>query len=167
MLLKFMTGPVIDPMAGTGFWAKLLTDRGLLVQSFDIATTAKDNHWKHMARWVPVTARDGRVTMDANGQDKDILLGWPPYIRSVYDSLDADSPDDTDPDDVRDDIGLAIVQKVSSGRRIAYFGEGWGGCTGSEAMASWLGDNCTLLCDPIYSPNFDGIHDELTIFERN
>jgi hypothetical protein len=67
-------GRVIDPLAGTGYWAYLLQQAG-------IDANASDPHPSAHA-YLHVTATDA-ATAVADAPDRTLLLSWPPYRRSI------------------------------------------------------------------------------------
>lgn len=113
-ILRFCGDTVIDPMAGTGYWARLLTERGVFTLAYDRhAATPQYNDWhrgtEHWTRVLPGEAVD---TVTAAGPGVTLLLSWPPY----------NTPDGAD------------AVRAYTGHRIIYIGEGDGGCTGDDAL---------------------------------
>lgn len=156
-------GPVVEIGAGTGYWAKLLRERGGDVAAYDLL----GEKW---AKWFPDGLLDrvdlGDVDMAAKHADRTLLLVWPPYGTSMaYDALTA-----------YEDAG---------GHHVVYVGEGPGGCTADDDFH----DRITASCDEcrynddepcptgghhavwrkareITIPQWEGIRDYMTIHER-
>jgi len=142
-------GPrVIDPLAGTGYWAWLLSQHGIDVAASDInPPDSTDNTW-HRDRQVfaPVAQADAVDAVTVLGDDRTLLLSWPPYDASIgRDVLDA-----------------------FQGSRVVYIGEGSGGCCGDEAMWSALeGDWSDWSEVADHKPvQWFGLHDWVTVYER-
>lgn len=108
-------GTIVEIGAGTGYWAKLLSDHGATVRAFD------DGSWKLPKRWYPVkrggAISAGRVEADA------LLLCWPPYKKRM----------------------ARIALNAFRGSRVAYVGEGGWGCTGDDGFHEELDRDWDLL----------------------
>lgn len=139
-------GPsVIDPLAGTGYWAWLLAQHGLDVAASDINPPDGDgNTWHREGNvFVPVVKADAVDAVTVHGDGRTLLLSWPPY--------DAD-------------IGHDVL-KAYTGERVVYIGEGSGGCCGDEAMWSALESEWVEVVD--HKPvQWFGLHDWVTVYER-
>lgn len=134
-------GPrLIDPMAGTGWWAYLLGQSGMDVVASDVAPCA--NQWCDTTLYVPVAEVDGAEAV-ANHADRTLLLSWPPY----------DSPD-----------GAAIV-RAYPGDRVIYIGEGDGGCTGDDDLHELLRTEWREVAGHVPVQWF-GMHDRVTVYDR-
>jgi hypothetical protein len=152
---KWARPPLYDLMAGTGFWAKILNERGVSTIASDIHKFSKFNpyhnqqdnikkHYKIRRRHALKAVQDierARETQEIAG---DILLGWPPYLETT---------------------AFEVLSRLPIGVRVFYFGEGEMGATGDLAMHTSFSRNFKAL-DHIYIPNFDGIHDQLVIYEK-
>ncbi len=139
-------GPqVLDPLAGSGWWAHLLGQGDVLVTASDLnppdGTDA--NHWHRGGEHVTVARMDAVIAAGLSSVTQTLLLSWPPY----------DS-----------DIGVRIVEAFR-GNRIVYVGEGWGGCCGDDAMFELLGRDWEEIAEhrPV---QFYGLHDYVTIYDR-
>jgi len=138
-------GPVvIDPMAGTGYWARLLAERGATVLAYDrYAHAPADNHWhRGMPHWTRVIPGEAVDTVAAAGPAVTLLLSWPPYATS--DGADA--------------------LRAYTGNRIVYIGED-GGCTGDDELAKLLDTEWNLVAQ--HQPvQWWGIRDQVFIYHR-
>ncbi len=132
---------VIDPLAGSGWWAKLLTERGLDVLASDLEPGA--SKWHSHGVVTPVLTLDAREAVAAHGRDRTLLLSWPPYV---------------------DDLGANVVAAYG-GNRIIYIGEGEGGCCGDDAMFAAF-DTCWVEVAGIRPVQWFGMHDYVTVYER-
>lgn len=134
---------VIDPLAGTGYWAHLLGQRGADVAASDLnpPNTAK-NLWHRAGEvFVPVAARDAVDAVEET--DRTLLLSWPPY----------DEP-----------TGAAVLNAYR-GDRVVYIGEGESGCCGTDEMWAALRSNWTEVAEhrPV---QWYGLHDWVTVYDR-
>lgn len=137
-------GPrLLDPMAGTGYWAALLGQRGVDVAAYDANRPGPDNGWHHGAStWIPV--RSGQaIDVAATHTDRTLLLAWPPYS----------TPDG------------AKTLAAYRGNRVIYIGENEGGCCGDDDMFDLFDRGWRPIAE--HSPvQWVGIHDYITVYER-
>lgn len=138
-------GPrVLDPMAGSGYWAHLLSPNAD-VPAFDLnPPDAGGNHWhKQGVTHAPVTAGDAAEVAALHGQGRTLLLSWPPY----------DDP-----------IGVNVV-RAYTGDRIIYIGESDGGCCGDDALFEEFRTNWVEIAEhrPV---QYIGMHDYVTVYDR-
>jgi len=130
---------MIDPMAGTGYWAYLLKQLGIDVVSYD--SSPGENSWS-MGMWVPVKPGFAECVVDDH-PDRVLFLSWPPYNEpSAFRTL-----------------------REFQGDRVIYIGEGVGGCTGDEDFHELLESEWHEIAShrPI---QWWGLHDDITVFER-
>jgi len=160
-------GGVIEVGAGTGYWARLLHDRGVDVVAVDAAPPpSPDNVWfAGVAPWYPV--RVGDETAVDGHTDRTLLLVWP--------TRNEDWPADA-----------AGRFAAAGGRSLAFVGETVGGRTGDDRLHALLGevDRCwscaygvtTAACvcgiRPVWRrtatvPLPDSPPDELRFYERD
>lgn len=136
---------VVDPMAGSGWWANLLTESGIHVTASDLNPPdgTEANHWHREGQHVPVLQLDAVQAATVASADATLLLSWPPY----------DSQ-----------IGHEVLAAFG-GRRVVYIGEGAGGCCGDDAMFDLLGRDWNEVAEhrPV---QYYGIHDYVTIYDR-
>lgn len=128
--------------AGTGYWAHMLDQYGAHVFAYDLRVPGKnENAWGHQKTWFPVV--EGDVLSINRHQERALMLCWPPY----------------------DDSMAAAALKMYSGRKVIYIGEGPYGCTGNdefhELLSKWK------EVEEVDIPQWDGIHDSVTLYERN
>lgn len=136
---------VIDPLAGTGYWAWLLQQQGLDVAASDLNPADDGGSIYHRAGRVftPVTRADAVDAVTVLGDDRTLLLSWPPY----------DDP-----------IGRRILDAYR-GERVVYIGEGAYGCCGDDAMWSELESGWHQVAE--HKPvQWWGLHDWVTVYER-
>lgn len=67
---SYATGPVIDPLAGSGYWGYLLRQAGIDVAASDARPPKQP--------WMPV-ARGGSVAAVREHPARILVLSWPPY----------------------------------------------------------------------------------------
>jgi len=135
---------VIDPLAGTGYWAWILEQAGVQVKASDLhPPTAGGSTWHPAAErtWVPVSQCDALEAIDG-AEQATLLLSWPPY----------DS-----------DLGLQIVKRYR-GQRIIYMGEEDGSCATPEMFEALDKDFRAIS---VHAPvQWWGLHDEVVIYDR-
>lgn len=139
-------GPmVVDPLAGSGWWAHLLDQAGITVLASDLNPPdgTEANHWHRSSTHARVGQADAADAVALAPATATLLLSWPPY----------DS-----------DIGARIVEAYR-GDRIVYIGEGWGGCCGDDRMFELFERGWVQVAEhrPV---QFYGIHDYVTIYQR-
>lgn len=141
------TKRVIDPMAGTGYWAYLLRQMGIKVLAFDRNPPRVDseaNHWhRNVGTHVEVRQVDAVAAAQHSDTDDTLLLVWPPY----------DDP-----------IGFMTLQAFH-GNRLIYIGEGAGGCTGDDLFHALLESEWEEI-DSQTPVQWDGIHDVVWVYDR-
>jgi hypothetical protein len=140
------TGPkVIDPMAGSGYWAHLLRQLGVdVLASDETPPTGEANNWHRTGvQHVEVGRADAVEAVAAHGADRALLLAWPPY----------DSP-----------IG-ADTLAAFPGDRVIFIGESEGGCTGDDRLFALFAEEWTEVAShrPV---QFMGLHDFITVYDR-
>lgn len=134
-------GRMVDPMAGTGWWAHVLTPHGVDTVCSDLAPGT--NHWHDgHPLWVPVAAASA-VDAVAAHPDRTLFLAWPPY----------DQP-----------AGGDTVRAYRGGRLILTH-EGEGGCVGDDDLFTELDTNWVEVADHIPVQWF-GLHDRISVFDR-
>lgn len=158
---------VVEVGAGTGYWARLLADRGTAVVAFDVAPPPDaGNHFFAGAEpWYPVAEGDEDIA--AAYPERTLLLVWPTRESWPTDAL--------------------RVYAGAGGQRVAYVGEGPGGRMGDDQLHAALGlvEGC-VACDygipdvscvchverqwrllrAVTLPNWGGYRDDLYLFDR-
>jgi hypothetical protein len=138
-------GPrVIDPLAGSGYWAWLLGQHGTDVAASDLWPPDAGGNRYHRKRivHVPVARADAAEAVVPAG-DRTLLLSWPPY----------------------DDPTGANVLAAYPGSRIVYIGEGESGCCGGDDM--WAALRSGWVEVAVHRPvQWWGLHDWVTVYER-
>jgi hypothetical protein len=139
-------GRLIDPMAGTGYWAYLLSCLGVRVYASDIAPPAPgrdSNHWHpDTPSFVAVHPLDcvEAVTHEVD-PSYTLFLSWPP---------------------MSDDADRALA--AYRGDKVIHIGE-LGGCTGDDNFTERLDkdweeiDSCPIV-------QWVGIHDYISVYTR-
>lgn len=136
---------VIDPLAGTGYWAFLLMQAGADVLAFDSAPPdATKNHYHPQGvTYTFVEKGDAVASVARFGEGRTLLLSWPPYSEP---------------------LGFDVISAFA-GDRIVYIGEGEGGCCGDDDMFALLDREWTQVAQrrPV---QFAGMHDYVTVYVR-
>lgn len=134
---------VIDPMAGTGYWSKLLVNLGIDVCSYD------NKSWPSHTPHDHVGVLDGDApSVVRRFPNHTLFLAWPPYS----------SP-----------VGFYTVRNYRRNlvgqQRIIYIGEGNGGCTGDDEMHEELDEYWDeIAChQPV---QWWGMHDLVHVYDR-
>ncbi|MFJ1539202.1 hypothetical protein ACIODS_11735 [Micromonospora chalcea] len=85
-------GRLVDPMAGTGYWAWMLTQAGVDVVAYDLhppAPNSEANHWhRNVSAHVTVGEADAKDSVTWS-TSRTLLLSWPPYGFDACPILDA------------------------------------------------------------------------------
>lgn len=140
-------GPdAFDPLAGSGYWAYLLGQRGISVLASDLTPPAEGSgniYHKGTGTWVPVRRADAVDACREWGLGRALLLSWPPY----------DEP-----------TGAAVLTAYL-GDRVVYIGEGEGGCCGTDGMFD-LFDREWVEVASHRPVQWYGLHDWVTVYER-
>jgi hypothetical protein len=112
---------VVEIGAGTGYWARLLHDRGVDVVAFDVAPPpSPDNPWfAGVLPWYPVRVGD-ESAVDRHAR-RTLLLVWPTR---------------------KEDWSAAAADRFATagGERLAFVGEPIGGRTGDDRLHALLGE---------------------------
>jgi hypothetical protein len=160
---------VVEIGAGTGYWARLLHDRGTLVRAYDpYPPPSPDNQWfAGRTPWFPIQPADHTVV--AQHPERTMLIVWP--TRNECWAADA----------------VELFHDVG-GRHVVYVGEGPGGRTGDDRFHALLGTigSCVAcahgvidaacicavpqlwrLVSTIRIPSWDGYTDRLEIYVTN
>lgn len=144
-VVEYAGGMVVDPMAGSGWWAHLLTEAGVTVLASDENPPdgTEANTWHRYDAHVPVGRSDAADAVSLAPVGATLLLSWPPY--------------DGDP-------GYRAL-KAYRGDRVIYIGEGEGGCCGDDNMFQFLRDEWDEVAEhrPV---QFYGLHDFVTVYQR-
>ena len=141
--------PLLEIGAGSGYWSYELQQAGIDSIATDSNTGKyyhrfvagrEDGNWKEKYTNVEVLTARRAIMKYPN---RNLLTVWPDY----------DAPWTTG------------MLRAFEGEYVIYVGEGTGGCTGSEKFHEMLETEYNDIAD-LTIPQFDGIHDRLTVFKR-
>jgi len=134
-------GKIIDPLAGTGYWAYLLDQMSIDVIAYD--KEPDDNTWhpEKYERFFEVLKEEAVFSV-ALHPDRTLFLSWVPY----------GYPGDR-------------IINAYKGDRIVYIGEGEYGCCGDDSMFACLEENWKEV-ESHRPVQWDGMHDYVTIYDR-
>lgn len=136
---------VIDPMAGSGYWAYLLGQLGKDVVATDLAPAGEGsaNPYHKNGSWLTVDQFDGVRSVGRLGVGRSLLLSWPPY----------DEP-----------VGANILAAFT-GDRLVYIGELSGGCCGDDDLFAALERDWDMVAE--HAPvQWFGMHDYVQAYTR-
>jgi hypothetical protein len=141
---KHAQGGLVDPIAGTGYWAYLLAQVGVDVVCYDLnpGTALLTNGWHDVDLYAEVAALDCAEAA-ALHPDRTLFLSWPPYGM---------------------DVGARILAAYQ-GNRVIYMGEGHRGGTGDDEMHQMLDRDWTEV-DSRQPVQFWSVDDWVRVFER-
>lgn len=160
-------GGIVEVGAGTGYWARLLDDRGTSVRAYDIAPApSHDNPWfANSTPWHDVHPGTEDVVDDA--PPAALLLVWPTRNETWA-------------------TAAAQRYRAAGGNTLVYVGEGPGGRSGDDTFHAVLGEiteclNCSYgvetvpcICGirPLWRrvaeheiPTWPGYHDTVRLYE--
>lgn len=119
---------VVELGAGTGYWARLLRERGVDVVAYDLfPPPSPESRWfAGVMPWYPVA--HGGEAMVGRHPERTLLLIWPSRNEEWA-------------------ARAAVTYHLAGGRTLAFVGEGPGGRTGDDQLHALLGhyDRC-LAC---------------------
>jgi hypothetical protein len=159
---------VVELGAGTGYWARLLHERGVDVVAYDLCPPpAPESPWfAGVTPWFPV-GPGGDDAVVAH-HDRTVLLVWPTRNEEWA-------------------ARSAAAHHASGGQQLVYVGEGPGGHTGDDQLHALLGHlnrglacsygpadvvcicnvaQCWQLRRTIRLPHWDGFLDDLHVYHR-
>lgn len=134
-------GPVLEVGAGSGMWSRILSHHVDVVAT-DIAV-GQNAYRQAVGVWHPVS-QAAAVEAVAAHQRRTVLMVWPSY---------------------NEGWAADVAESMAVGTVLAYVGEGAGGCTGDERFHDMLAQRFTEIAD-VYLPQFDGIHDYLSVLRK-
>jgi hypothetical protein len=142
-------GPrVLDPLAGSGYWGYLLGQLGADVLCTDLnpptGRSDVEQIWhSRVDPFCPVIASDAVDSVTVNGEDRILLLAWPPYS---------------------DPIGAKVLNAYR-GSRFVFIGESEYGCCGDEDMWDLIRNGWQAVAEhrPV---QWYGLHDYVTVYVR-
>ncbi|MCV7440975.1 hypothetical protein H7K33_01920 [Mycobacterium paraense] len=135
------TGGLVDPIAGTGYWAYLLGQLGVDVVCYDL--NAGSDRWHGDRSYAGICAKDCTEAV-ALHPDRTLFLSWPPHD---------------------EDVGARILRAYRGGR-VIYAGDARGGATGDDQMHRILEIDWATV-DSRQPVQWWGQHDWVTVYERN
>jgi hypothetical protein len=136
--------PIVEIGAGTGYWAWLLRrdyNVDILPYDHEPPQNSTENHYRHTRTFVPVLKGGPRKAKQF--PQHALFLCWPPYRTSMADDC----------------------VRLYAGKHVIYIGEGHGGCNANDAFFERLEKDFEKI-DDIAIPQWNGLHDALTIWKR-
>jgi len=144
VIKRYSPNGVLEIGAGTGYWAKLLTELGADVVAYD-SREGKYSFGVELirGRYHPVIQGTHMDALQKENHGRTLLLVWPDYEGSWADE----------------------ALRLYRGQVVAYVGEGDGGCTADDAFHRRLYQEFEIV-DESRIPQWWGIHDRLYIYRR-
>lgn len=133
--------PLIEIGAGSGYWAKLLSEKGAQIAAFDDFSWDKEGKQHFEKQWFDVQNGDELKILDFPKET--LFLCFPPKSSPLASRA------------------LALYK----GTTLAYIGEPRGGTTADDAFFDALEQDYILIRE-ISIPNWPGYKDRLQIFQR-
>lgn len=133
--------PIVEMGAGGGYWSYLIRKKvgfsGVVAydRRIEIPNFWAKRRWTHTFYGQPSKLKKHR--------NSTLFLCWPPYNTDM----------------------AARCLKYYQGNRLAYVGEGYGGCTGDDAFHDELEEKWNLE-ETIEIPQWWGVHDQLFVFRK-
>ncbi|QVD49251.1 hypothetical protein LUCX_181 [Xanthomonas phage vB_XciM_LucasX] len=145
-LTVFLRGrKVLDVGAGTGYLARLLSDRHINIRAVDNFTGVYEGANWEQHLYFDVEKVNALTLPELSDPQTVIIMSWPPY---------------------EDPFAYQVAQAMSAGQFLIYQGV-WRGCTGDEDFHTLLETQFHRLESPALQEghiNFQGIFDTWTIF---
>jgi hypothetical protein len=136
--------PIVEMGAGTGYWARLLRNRGVDVVAYDACPGYEPDGG---GRLYTEVLSGGPPALAAH-PDRTLLLVWPPLWHEG---------------DEHEDMSAACLDHWR-GRFLVYVGD-WGVATASEAFHHRLRTEFTEV-ETVVIPQWEDVHDRMWVFER-
>ena len=136
---------LVDPMAGTGYWARVLAQLAVDVAAYDLnppAPDCEDNTWHRNVAAHSMVQQADAVESVVLHADRTLLLSWPPY------GFDA-----------------CPILNAYKGCRVIYMGEDLGGCCGDDDMFEAFERDWVKVAEHV-PVQWDGMHDVVHVYDR-
>jgi hypothetical protein len=134
---------ILDPLAGTGYWARRMAQEGFEVTAIDLFDLQQNTYHRTGHQWFPVEYGRDALQIVQEYPEHVLWLSWPPYDESLG----------------------ADILKAYKGNCVVYMGEGCGGCCGDYPMFNLLETEWELSA-VIPTINWGGIHSSTEIYRR-
>jgi hypothetical protein len=132
---------VVEPGAGTGYWAWQMEQAGISVAAYEPEVQGPANHFARRT-WTTLL-RDDHAAPRHHG-DRALFLCWPSYAEPW----------------------AAQSLACYTGDLLVYCGEGEGGCTADDGFFELLAAEWEEVSDSAAHVSYWGIHDYLTAYRR-
>ena len=188
LALEFMKdySPICEMGAGSGYWAKLLADRGVDIIAYDTVLPNKEDFHK-VQKLLAFNKEVAMLQMDPCDLRRDIpeeeyeqmeelrleMKGKRPWAYQLFFPVQKCSKDFIPPSDralfmcwplCNDPMGNDILNRYK-GDTFIYIGESWGGCTGDNDFFETL-DREWEEIEEVYIPQHYGMNDYLSVYKR-
>lgn len=142
IVLELSQHKLIEVGAGTGFFAKLVSNMGGDI----IASDPSIGYDGHLVRGLHFDIETlEAVEAVLKYSDRDVFMSWPCYDKSwAYET----------------------ALKISSGRKLFLISEGMGGCCADDNLFDYLKKNFQHI-NAMNIPNWPGINDRMDVFLKN
>ena len=186
--LEFMKdySPICEMGAGSGYWAKLLADRGVDIIAYDTVLPDKEDFHK-VQKYLRFNQEAAFLELDPHPFRREIpeeeyeqmeelrleMKDKRPWAYQLFFPVQKCSKDFIPPADrtlfmcwplYDDPMGNDILNRYK-GDTFIYIGESWGGCTGDNDFFETL-DREWLEVEEVSIPQHYGINDYMTVYKR-
>lgn len=134
---------IVEVGAGSGYWARLISDFGGNIDCFDNHDLGFGFH----NEYYPVSNEDHTVISSHKVDEKNkvLLLIWPPYATNMAEDC--------------------VRNALSSGYdKVIYIGESYGGCTANDGFFDLIYETADLI-DELLITTYEGIYDRVYFYK--
>ena len=132
--------PLVEVGAGSGYWSKIVREAGADIVATDIG---KQSGYSKLWNIVDVLQMSALDAVKAY-PDRNVFVCWPSY---------------------NEGWAAKMAKKIKPGRSLVYIGEGRGGATADSDFFKVL-DKYFNEVEQMSIPQWDGLHDFMSIFKR-
>jgi hypothetical protein len=134
-------GNILEIGAGTGYWTKLLKERGVDV----ISTDSKTGNYGF--QYNNETLRMNAIEAIEKYPERNVFMSWPCYGT---------------------EWAFEAAKAMRNGKTLIYIGEGHGGCVADDKFHEYFSNEDIFTgMEEIDIPQWDGIHDRMYIATKN
>lgn len=132
--------PLVEVGAGSGYWSGLVGQAGGDIVATDIGKQSAYSKFWSSSKVVQMSAVDAVFAYP----NRNVFVCWPSYD---------------------EDWAAEMALKIREGRKLIVIGEGHGGCTANGRFFDVMDEKFDEV-SRLRIPQWEGIHDDMTIYER-